>query len=460
MQKYWHITILDRTIVMLPVHFNNPIVVDNYNSIQEKNISDLMVNEQGLLVKKGFWTKLLHWLNIGKAENNKGVEQTIENVISVIDKEINGRYLDKNFTSDPEKVKNLFNKIANSHFNPIIKNVNLISVPFQNFLDDELAKLRQAKINDPTLKNDQKHTLLRRMQKARLAEKLGLIAEQNKGTTGTVIIKGLSKQAQYKKGKSIGIFKRGTNSVALATRVKNFFKKTLWGQLHYLSRQQLGQANAEVAAYLLDQHLGFNITPPSQRTNFLGEEGTFQLFVIGRKEAKDLIKLGFDKKTNYNENEIYKFQLMAVFDYLIGNLDRHEENWFVEISEKSNENDPAFTNLNCIDNANSFPIKHPSKTTFLNLIKLWNQYKWRKLKIADQKFCPQIVEFVKNISNEQIDSYLELLNKNLPDFLEPGMQKTFEDRLGVLRKMVQEDYSPHQLGKLRTQQKIAKILSE
>lgn len=459
----------------LNVTLDNSTVFANYNKIIENNIADLKLNDNGFLVKKSKWNKFIDLFSFGSSNELK---ESIEAIIKVVDLESNN-IITKNLINSP-KINEFFEKVARSKNNPILTNTNIISLKLQNFLDPELKRLREEKKNT---KNDIEHQFQRRIQKAKLAEKLGILPHINKGACGTIIIKGLSKQEKYKQGKNIGIFKRGYSRVPVLVRIKNIFKKTFWGQLHYLSKQEFSQANAEVAAYLLDKKFGFGITPPSQKLNLMGEEGTFQHFLRDNIEAKDLLMIGYNNKKNYTENELIKFQMLAIYDYLTGNLDRHEENWFVKINSaahaKLDEISKAqskrasyrtlramianqdfekleIVDLKGIDNANSFPIKHARRFPIFN--SLSNQYKWKQLNIAAEKFRPEIVEFASKLTDQKIEEFLKELEEKLPGFMEIEMEKTFKDRLIVLRNMVNLDKTPQNLAEISSYQKITQKL--
>ena len=91
--------------------------------------------------------------------------------------------------------------------------------------------------------------------------------ESNKGATGRVIIRLL-------KGKAIAVFKPDRNYVSTVTKIKNWIKQTFGGQLYFLSQKNDAQSQAEVAAYRLDRHFGFNLSPPvGYNQNGLQERG-------------------------------------------------------------------------------------------------------------------------------------------------------------------------------------------
>ncbi|MBS0637594.1 MAG: hypothetical protein JSS12_08785, partial [Verrucomicrobia bacterium] len=173
--------------------------------------------------------------------------------------------------------------------------------------------------------------------------------------------------------------------------------------------------------------------------------GAFQLFIKSRdetpfKEAKELVG-NLEQKNEYSLQELELFQKMAVFDFLIGNLDRHEENWFVkEIGGNISE-------LKTIDNANSFLRKNPSSGD-----KIGNQYKWRKLKIADSPLTEQMKQFIREkLTSRNIQAFVQKLQQDLPEFLDDEMKHNLYVRVAVLLKAAKEpDFPLYNLGLLIT----------
>ncbi len=489
------------------------IEVRNIRMLAEHNASDLEANDQGLLIQRSqtsYVHQFCYRFGIGSTDTDKKTAAVIKKLVDSIDGHItiavmgnqsstlshikldgyydngNDVYLSHN------QIKSFFNHIAQSKtVNPFLQNKNLLRVETQNFLDPKLAELRLEKAQGK--KVDPDHKLHRRIQKARLAaELLGIVPEANEeGATGTLIVKGLYNnklrakplsEEQIRSGKSLGVFKRADSNVPLLVKIKNFFKRqSPTAQNYYLPKGDLAKPKATVAAYILDKHLGFNITPPSEMIRFMGEDGAFELFLGGRVEAKKVFRLGFNNKEAYELNEKILFQFMALHNYLTGDLDRHRKNWFLTPNdytlEKVKEHNAAkkeykktgnmfcpavdidrlgFTGLDGIDNANSFPVCHPEYTFLLK-----NQYQWRHLEIAKYAFTPEVVEFVNNISIEKFTLCVNEIQKNIPDFFEKDMGTALYQRFAVLKSVVSAEKStPAELGEIRTGQKIRSVLRE
>ena len=66
------------------------------------------------------------------------------------------------------------------------------------------------------------------------------------------------------------------------------------------------------------------------------KSGAFQVYLRSKVpespflEAREHIK-ALESKALFTEEEKLLFQKSAIFDFLIGNLDRHEDNWFVRV---------------------------------------------------------------------------------------------------------------------------------
>ncbi len=88
--------------------------------------------------------------------------------------------------------------------------------------------------------------------------------------------------------------------------------------------------NSEVAAYRLNNLLGFDIVPPTVYAEAEGKIGSSQKFIDGLKTGYELEpgNLKLDSVTP----EI-KEQVLAL-DYIMGNTDRHSGNWGVDPSGK------------------------------------------------------------------------------------------------------------------------------
>ena len=94
----------------------------------------------------------------------------------------------------------------------------------------------------------------------------------------------------------------------------------------------------EKAAYELSQLLGLNRVPPTVLRTIDGQEGTVQLWIEGAKTDAALIQSPGPESGNAGLRHLQK-QVMLVFDNLVYNFDRHQNNmlfdrdqrlWFID----------------------------------------------------------------------------------------------------------------------------------
>lgn len=362
-----------------------------------------------------------------------------------------------------EDMDNLFKKVyPKITVKPFYENKTKMPTLVQEYLSPEIKRLRQEKRADPAKAQDQEHRVQRKIAKGALAIDLGQGIKSNKGATGTLIISDIN-------GKSVGVYKVSEKDVPILTRIKNAVKSFLWGQLSYLSKKNFAQPLAERAAYLLSSTLGFHVAPASALTELNGKTGVFQVFIHRNKkaesgygaiadvkaatilvtskegkrrtidekkyvEAKDAVEV--DSKEHFTEEEKNKFQQFIIYDYIIGNLDRHDENWFITISENM-----EMTDIKAIDNANAFPKKQPLK----GAIATRNQYQWQTRNIAKEKFTDKSKRFVlENLTPEKIQEFVDKLNYEQPGFLDEDMEMLLKKRARVAQILVQKEGSTPQ----------------
>jgi hypothetical protein len=85
----------------------------------------------------------------------------------------------------------------------------------------------------------------------------------------------------------------------------------------------------EIAAYLIDKHLGLNMVPPTVEKRFHNNAGSCQLWVESKMTMRDKVEKKIKtppvKVFNYNR----ALNLQRFFDNLIGNEDRHQNNYLI-----------------------------------------------------------------------------------------------------------------------------------
>ena len=154
-----------------------------------------------------------------------------------------------------------------------------------------------------------------------------------------------------------------------------------------------------MAAFFADTAFGFDLVPCSQMIRIGQERGVFMEFLSGYKEASEAFAKLETRRTSYTIAECTLFQKMAIFDVFIGNLDRHEENWFVFLDERG-----YLVALKCIDNGNCFPRESFSKFSFAFGVK---RYLWKNLRIAQEPFTQSLECFIQDhLTQERLEAFI------------------------------------------------------
>lgn len=117
-----------------------------------------------------------------------------------------------------------------------------------------------------------------------------------------------------------------------------------WGKYLGVFKNEKQGALLEIAAYRVDEYFEIGLTPPTSRFVYRGEKGAFMVWERGYappRRAREAPELA-------TPEEIELFQRMAIFDFLIGNLDRHYNNWLVK------EQGGHITAIKTIDHGRAF----------------------------------------------------------------------------------------------------------
>lgn len=324
-----------------------------------------------------------------------------------------------------------------------------ISEEVQNFLSKELKTLREEK-RAGAIQDEEEHRAKRKLAKAQLGQRLGKKDRANTGATGTKILVSVT-------DKPVGVFKLSAEHVGWKIKLKNWVKSRFGAQLSYLKANKLAQPLAEKASYIVSRDLSFGLAPPSVQADISKRMGVFQVFVSKEKgrplsrvveestvrmmqRAAEIPKYqvaktvlegpnSFDATQQFDAAELFELQKFMIFDYLIGNLDRHEENWLVLMDGQN------LRKIKAIDNANAFPKRQPK----LGSVGARNQYKWKERNFAKQEFGKIVKEFVmENLSKDKIARVLGKVKSEIDDFIEPEMEELFLKRANVIRKIVLE----------------------
>jgi len=319
----------------------------------------------------------------------------------------------------------------------------------QNLLDPEVGRLRQEKSAQKALIHDPNHKLNRRIAKARLAFNMGYRGESaGTGMSGATFLRSIT-------GKRLGLFKVSNEHQSTWKQLHDgVFRYVLMNQPYYLSPSIQSGVQAEEAAYIVSSAGGFGkLVPPTKMSEFGGIRGSFQLMAQQEKGQHlsefNTIFERFEKRESYTNEEIEMFQEFAVYDYLIGNLDRHHRNWLVEYSE--HEGETKLERVHAIDHDRTFVMRNPS-----SYLGLKSQYDWRELKIAKEALTDQGKQMIlNNLQSDQIDRILQNIDQKVPNFMTPEMKARIHERAAVLRKMaLSEGETPEKLGHIRTDREI------
>ena len=385
---------------------NNNICENNTAALFSVNdVLSLTVNDKGELVRRTFLQRV-KFLFVRDDKLRDVISNTVKSLCNKRD--------------NKPRISNIFfNKLSrldNYYFNRREVNKNL-----QNFLSDSLKNSRDRKAAGEGNK------LKRKVEKARLALRLGVKPKKNKGANGSVILKDLN-------GKNIGIFKPNQKNIGLIRRIKRIF-----GQTKFLSSHKNADNIGEVAAFEMDQEFGFGLTPATDIATIESNKGSFQLFVSGYKEAKNKPRLS-DKTAEYTERELDIFQRMTIFDYLLGNLDRHSENWFVRTDENG-----KIDKIVTIDNGNSFPYMLPGR---FSLSKTY-QYDWKKFHISQERLTEESKRFIREeLTEARLDNFINKLKEDAKygTFLDKNIEINLRSRFSLLKEL--NFISPHDLGNI------------
>jgi hypothetical protein len=124
-----------------------------------------------------------------------------------------------------------------------------------------------------------------------------------------------------------------TKPYVLTLKQGDITKKGLWKDISGRPAGYVDSWMYEIAGYELDKLLGLNMVPPTVERRFQERRGSLQIWV---DDTKSLRKLNEEKvkppsyKIFYYNRSLY---LQRAFDNLIGNEDRHQDNYLLNMKD-------------------------------------------------------------------------------------------------------------------------------
>ncbi len=120
-----------------------------------------------------------------------------------------------------------------------------------------------------------------------------------------------------------------TNPWHLTLELNGVVNDALWKNIEGRPKGYVEGWKFEIAAYYFDKHLGLNMVPPTVEKRFHNDLGSCQLWIKAKMTMKDKvegkIKTPPIKVFYYNR----ALNLQRYFDNLIGNEDRHQNNYLI-----------------------------------------------------------------------------------------------------------------------------------
>lgn len=300
---------------------------------------------------------------------------------------------------------------------------------------------RAVKILDPrlhSLRKRKRKSAERKLAEHAFASRLGVSSSlAGAGTSGASVARNL-------KNRPLGLIKplrQGAFWVKIIDLLKIWIVRT---QPAYLNDNPMAGAYAERGAYITAKMLGFRNLMPEVVLLNEGKDGSFMVWSKPKRGGEihefGKIQEPFEKRS-YKDSEVALFQRFAIFDYLIGNLDRHNWNWLAEIDPKTGE----LLHVHAIDHDRAFLSRNPSRFSH----GAHNQYCWGELKIAEKELLPSTQLFINDQLNERkISAWLQEMSWELPDLMTPAVKERILERVAVLREVANRCSSPKTLSTL------------
>lgn len=275
----------------------------------------------------------------------------------------------------------------------------------------EVQRYRQEKEINKNLKLSPEHRLKRSAAKAKFAYHLGIQTQSpSTGVHATFFLRSTT-------GKKLGVFKTADLRV---NPIRGFFRQAgaliNIGQELVLNKGKYVQLAGEKAAYIIKQKmdefgpLDFELAPVAlmslaNLSDNSEEIGAFLLFCKNVKLAEEV--LTSLNKNVFDNQELIRCHAAFLYDFLLGNLDRHTRNYMMGVSKQD-----KIEKILLIDNSNILPIQEPS---LLNHTANKARFVWKDLKVAQYPIPEEVrMIFTKILENPQdlVENIFNEINKD------------------------------------------------
>jgi hypothetical protein len=311
-------------------------------------------------------------------------------------------------------------------------------VQLQRILSEDLDKLMLAQEKDPSLAENKEHRFSVTLAKAELAYHLGVkMKETGKGANGAAFVMGLE-------NKPLGVFKAPAK-LGMKEKVKLVF-----GQARLLNLEDsLGREFSEVAAAKFDAIFGFGFAPEAKMMEIGSKKGAFLEFLGGYKELSAAKRI-LQHRKSFTAQETIMWQKMCLHNFLIGNMDPHDENIFVEIDIKG-----ILQKIAVIDHGNSFIESNPGA-----LGAKGNQGHWGKYKLSNAKFHPEVLQFIKKqLDQEHVEEFIKWVKAERAEFWNDKMEIKMRERFALMKDILSGSIAtPEKLSGIHTNDDFKKHL--
>lgn len=194
---------------------------------------------------------------------------------------------------------------------------------------------------------------------------------------------------------------------------------------------------AEAVAFAASDFFNFDVVPPT----YTDENGySMQLYEDDGVEAH---KTSVKTWSNYSSEDLERLQLMAVFNYLIGDLDGKDDSWKMILEQG------RLIDIVKFDNANSFP-EYPLER-LRDWLTLRKTYAWKNHRWAQERLNPipgsRLDRALKRLCNQQnLNDFMLMINETYPGFFTGNRINLFMDRVGLIKAVREMKLPLSELG--------------